>query len=460
MGFDDRWLVLVAAEAAARGLLAMADDQERLRMAAGHDLLQAVNFESRYRAVQGGIPLVRGRPLRRPAGNCSPHQLAQRVGDRLLPIADDHGGVHDRRSFKDEVGDDAADVDADQGVHERFRAEQASQSDHRPVGLQGGHIDRQAVGRLQRAVDNVPGAGTQQHAAEYRVQDHPFGQAVTRQVGRNRVNAQVKHQGGVQRADQKGSAAELAVPYVEGGGVRHQHGRAKRDEQVRVDDGQPTDSSGCDPVRGDEQIDCQCCQQAAQVADPTRHAHFDERRAAGARSDRKHVSTEMDKMEARMTDEAVMRAQVAKLLAGGNAHMTFEQAVADFPASAYNRRPPHVSYTPYHLLEHLRISQWDILQFVLDPDYESPEWPKGYWPSADVEADQEMWQASLDGFLADWEQLQQLANDPNVDLTAPLPHAPDYTLLRELLLAADHNAYHIGEFGILRQVMGTWPEGH
>lgn len=158
-----------------------------------------------------------------------------------------------------------------------------------------------------------------------------------------------------------------------------------------------------------------------------------------------------------MTDETVLRAQVAKLLAGGNAHMTFKQAIAGFPTSAYNQRPPNVPYTPYHLLEHLRITQWDILQFVLDPDHVSPEWPSGYWPQADVEADEEAWQASMDGFLGDWESLQKLAGDPTVDLTTPLSHAPDYTVLRELLLAADHNAYHIGEFGILRQVMATWP---
>lgn len=158
-----------------------------------------------------------------------------------------------------------------------------------------------------------------------------------------------------------------------------------------------------------------------------------------------------------MTDEAVLRAQVAKLLAGGNAHMTIEHAVADFPKDAYNQRPPNVPYTPYHLLEHLRITQWDILQFVLDPDHQSPEWPDGYWPASDVEADEEDWSTSLRGFLDDLERLQRMAADPAVDLTAPLSHAPGYTTLRELLLAADHNAYHIGEFGILRQVMGTWP---
>lgn len=158
-----------------------------------------------------------------------------------------------------------------------------------------------------------------------------------------------------------------------------------------------------------------------------------------------------------MTDDRVLREQVSKLLAGGNAHMPFGHAVDDFPESAYNQRPPNVPYTPYHLLEHLRITQWDILQFVLDPDHESPDWPQGYWPAADVEADEADWQASVNGFLNDLGALQDLAADPRVDLTAPIAHAPGYTVLRELLLAADHNAYHVGEFAILRQVMGTWP---
>jgi len=152
----------------------------------------------------------------------------------------------------------------------------------------------------------------------------------------------------------------------------------------------------------------------------------------------------------------VLREQVLALLRGGNAHMNFDQVVADFPLDRINERPPNVEYTPWHLVEHLRITQWDILQFVVDPAHESPEWPRGYWPAPESTAGTPEWQATLDGFQADLGALQELAGDPDRDLTAELPHAPGYNLLRELLLAADHNAYHIGELGILRQVMQAW----
>lgn len=153
----------------------------------------------------------------------------------------------------------------------------------------------------------------------------------------------------------------------------------------------------------------------------------------------------------------VMREQLLALLRGGNAHLTFEQAVADFPLEFINRRPPNVPYTPWHLLEHLRIAQWDILEFIRNPQHVSPEWPKGYWPAADEQADAARWQQTLAEFQADMQALQDLAANPATDLLAEIPHAPGYTILREILLVADHNAYHIGEFAILRQIMGTWP---
>jgi hypothetical protein len=158
-----------------------------------------------------------------------------------------------------------------------------------------------------------------------------------------------------------------------------------------------------------------------------------------------------------MNDQDELRRQVQELLAGGHAHMSLDDAVADFPEVAYNQVPPNVPYTPYHLLEHMRIAQWDILRFVLKPDHVSPDWPSGYWPARDARADVADWERTLESFREDLGRLQELAADPEVDLLAEISHAPGYTVLRELLLAADHNAYHTGEFAILRQVMGTWP---
>jgi hypothetical protein len=158
-----------------------------------------------------------------------------------------------------------------------------------------------------------------------------------------------------------------------------------------------------------------------------------------------------------MSTDHVVRAQLLALLRGGQAYMPFDQAVADFPLAQINRYPPHVPYTPWQLLEHLRIAQWDILEFIRNPAHISPPWPAGYWPARDAQADARAWARTIAAFQADLRALQAVVADPRTDLYAPLPHAPDYTILREILVVADHNAYHIGEFAILRQVMGTWP---
>lgn len=157
-------------------------------------------------------------------------------------------------------------------------------------------------------------------------------------------------------------------------------------------------------------------------------------------------------------DDQTLREQALALLRGGHAHMTLAQAVDNFPLEHINTRAPNVSYTFWHLLEHIRIAQWDILEFVRRPDYTSPPWPEGYWPDPAADATLDRWQETLNAIQADRDALLAMVQDPSVDLTAPLPHAPDYTLLREVLLVADHTAYHVGEFAILRQVAGLWPE--
>ena len=157
-----------------------------------------------------------------------------------------------------------------------------------------------------------------------------------------------------------------------------------------------------------------------------------------------------------MSSDQVLREQLLAQLQGGHAHMSFDEAIADFPRADINAYPPHVSYTPWHLLEHLRITQWDILEFVRNPAHVSPAWPEGYWPAHDQQTDASGWDTTIAAFQQDVQTLQALVADPATDLTAPLPHAPTYTILREILLVADHNAYHIGEFTILRQVMQTW----
>jgi hypothetical protein len=157
-----------------------------------------------------------------------------------------------------------------------------------------------------------------------------------------------------------------------------------------------------------------------------------------------------------MTDDGVLREQLIQLLRGGNAHLRFDEAVKSFPVEFINTRPPNVPYTPWHLLEHLRLAQWDILEFMRAPEHVSPKWPDGYWPPEDSVADEIEWKKTIDTFSADLKALQGIVLDGEIDLLAEIPHAPGYTFLREILLVADHNAYHIGEFSIFRQIMGTW----
>ena len=154
------------------------------------------------------------------------------------------------------------------------------------------------------------------------------------------------------------------------------------------------------------------------------------------------------------------RAELVRLLDGDDAHMRFEEAVRSFPDEAMNRRPPNVDYTPWHLVEHLRLTQADILDYVTNPDYVGREWPREYWPDPAATADRGAWDASVAGFLADRAALRALVVDSTGDLFAVLPGTPGHTLAREIRVVADHNAYHVGEFAILRQVMATWPAAH
>ncbi len=160
-----------------------------------------------------------------------------------------------------------------------------------------------------------------------------------------------------------------------------------------------------------------------------------------------------------MDDEALRR-QLAELLDGVGAHMPFEEAVADFPDDALNLRPPNCDYTPWHIVEHLRLTQADILDYVVNPDYVEIEWPADYWPARDAVATRAIFDESVRGFLADKGTLSEMVMDPARDLFAIIPGTPGHTLLREVRIDADHNAYHVGEFAILRQIMGTWPADH
>jgi hypothetical protein len=159
-----------------------------------------------------------------------------------------------------------------------------------------------------------------------------------------------------------------------------------------------------------------------------------------------------------MTNDT-LRLELLRLLDGLDARMPFAEAVADFPDEAMNSRPPNVAYTPWHLIEHVRLTQLDILDYVTNPGYVEPEWPRDYWPARDATATRADWDATVAGFLADNAALKALVADEDRDLLAVIPGTPGHTLLREVRVVGDHNAYHIGELAVLRQVTGTWPAG-
>ena len=154
----------------------------------------------------------------------------------------------------------------------------------------------------------------------------------------------------------------------------------------------------------------------------------------------------------------VLREHVLYLLRGGGAHLSFDDAIAGLPPELRGARAPGTPHTPWRLLEHLRIAQWDILEFSRNPAHVSPEWPDGYWPDGDAPADPAAWDRTVAALHDDLGAMQDLVADPAVDLFAPIRHGDGQTILREALLVADHNAYHLGQLVMLRRVLGAWSE--
>ncbi len=158
--------------------------------------------------------------------------------------------------------------------------------------------------------------------------------------------------------------------------------------------------------------------------------------------------------------DSTIREQLVSFLTTAQAHMTFAESVADFPMDRINDFPPNIGYTPWMLLEHIRLTQIDIIDFMIDPKYKEPKWPDDYWPKKEIRADKKMWKETFKGYKNDLEKLVKYIKHPETDLSMRVKNGNGQTVIREILLVIDHNSYHIGEFGILRQIMGTWPEGH
>jgi len=148
-----------------------------------------------------------------------------------------------------------------------------------------------------------------------------------------------------------------------------------------------------------------------------------------------------------------LRDQLTKALDWDSAHLRFDDAVKDFPAELRGTRPPGAPHSAWELLEHLRITLWDILEFSRDGNHVSPDFPSGYWPSTQAPPDASAWDASIAAYRADLRALADLTNDPNVDLFARIPHGNGQTILREVLLSIDHNAYHLGQLVGVRRML-------
>jgi hypothetical protein len=153
-----------------------------------------------------------------------------------------------------------------------------------------------------------------------------------------------------------------------------------------------------------------------------------------------------------------LREHVLDLLRGDNAHLDFEKAIAGLPAALRGAKLPGLPHTPWRLLEHMRIAQWDILRFSIDPHHTSPDFPDGYWPKGDAPPSAAAWDESVAAFRSDLQAMMDLVADPKTDLFTPLAHGDGQTILREALLVADHNAYHLGQLVTVRRLLGAWKE--
>ena len=160
-----------------------------------------------------------------------------------------------------------------------------------------------------------------------------------------------------------------------------------------------------------------------------------------------------------MAQDAALRKHLLELLSGGNAHASIKESVADFPAEVRGKRPKGSPHSPWELMEHMRIAQWDILEFSRDSNHQSPKFPDGYWPKAPEPPDPKAWDRSVHSFCQDLQTFCALVADESTNLFAPIPHGDGQTVLREALLVADHNAYHLGQLVLLRRMLGAWNAG-
>jgi hypothetical protein len=158
------------------------------------------------------------------------------------------------------------------------------------------------------------------------------------------------------------------------------------------------------------------------------------------------------------TSDKALREHLSYLLQGGGAHAKFDDVIKDIPPKLRGQKPSGFPHSPWMLLEHMRIAQWDILEFSRDSKHKSPMWPAGYWPESEAPADDKAWESSIKSFRADLKAMQDLVANPKADLFAKIAWGDGQTILREALLIADHNAYHLGQIVDVRRLLGAWDD--
>jgi hypothetical protein len=175
------------------------------------------------------------------------------------------------------------------------------------------------------------------------------------------------------------------------------------------------------------------------------------------RMKKKTKQTARKKTKTANPDQA-LREHLVYLLKGGGAHVHFTDAMEGFPEAKRGAFVAELPHTGWQLLEHMRIAQWDILEFSRNPKHVSPGFPEGYWPKTPVPPDDAAWVKSVEAFQSDLQEMVALVKNPKFDLYAKIPHGEGQTILRETLLLADHNSYHLGQLVDLRRALGAWPE--
>lgn len=158
-----------------------------------------------------------------------------------------------------------------------------------------------------------------------------------------------------------------------------------------------------------------------------------------------------------MNADKILRNELLALLRGGQAHMGFDDAVANFPLDEINHQVPNAGYLVWHVLEHMRIAQWDILDFVRNPSHVSPDFPDDFWPKPDAKATAAEWNKIVKAIRTDLKGVEAIVSDPKTDFFSPIPHAKKYNIFREVLLVADHNAFHMSEMIAIRRILNLNP---